>query len=290
MTTIRSSRPSHETLISVLEAATTPDAIAWLQDGIRGLASAEADRSDTLATWSAGALRRLGREPLGHPDPLPTPCGPLALDLWRRGDAGRACLLLAATADGAPGWAQRVEGLFRHGDEEERIAVVRTLCLLPEPCHLETIALEAGRANSLRLFGALALDHPYPSACYEDHMFNQLVLKCLFTGLPVERIAGLPRRANPELTRMCADYVGERVAAGRSVPPDIWLALEPHADAAGIGLILSYLDHYDPRHRHYAALALSRRQAEPAIAAALATRRGREPDPAVLDALQASAD
>jgi hypothetical protein len=121
-------------------------------------------------------------------------------------------------------------------------------------------------------------------------MFNQLVLKCLFNGLPVERIVGLTRRGNPELARMCEDYVGERLAAGRSVPADIWLALEPHASAAGIALILSYLDHDDPRHRRYAALALSRRQAEPPVATALSRRRACETDPAARDALQASAD
>lgn len=275
--------------MSALEAVVTPSAMAWLQDGIGRLA-ADQDRAGILATFSAGALRRLGREPLGPAGPLPTHCGPLTLDPWRRGDAGRACLLLAATGAAAPGWEQRVQGLFRHGDEEERVAVVRALCLLPAPCDLRGIALEAGRANSLALYAALALDNPYPSACYEDHMFNQVVLKCLFNGLALERIVGLTRRANPELTRMCEDYVGERVAAGRPVPVDIWLALEPQAGPTGIELILSYLDHEDPRHRRYAALALSRRRAEPAIATALSARRAHETDPAVRDVLLAPAD
>jgi len=41
----------------------------------------------------------------------------------------------------------------------------------------------------------------------------------------LERIVGLDRRANPELTRMAADYAAERRAARRPVPADIGLAM-----------------------------------------------------------------
>ena len=39
--------------------------------------------------------------------------------------------------------------------------------------------------------------------------FNQLVLKAMFTGVALERIVGLSRRVNPELSRMARDYAAE---------------------------------------------------------------------------------
>lgn len=49
-----------------------------------------------------------------------------------------------------------------------------------------------------------------------------MVLKARFTGVALERIIGLKKRATPELRRMAADYASERGAAGRSVPKDVF--------------------------------------------------------------------
>jgi hypothetical protein len=285
MTTHRSENPPLETLLAALREVVPPAAIAWLEGGVSHL-GARSDRADALAIHSAGAQRRLGAEPLSEsPVPIETACGTLDAAGWSRGDAGRACLLLAAAGDAAPGWTELVIGIFRHGDEAERAAVARALCLLPEPRALSDVALEVGRANSLRLYAALALDNPYPAACYEEHAFNQVVLKCLFNGLPIARVVGLARRANPELALMCERYVGERVAAAREVPTDIWLALAPHAGPSGLALTLEYLVHADPRHRYHAAIALGRRSDAPGIAEALAERLGKEADKGVRGAL-----
>ena len=57
----------------------------------------------------------------------------------------------------------------------------------------------------------------------DDDSWRQGVLKCLFTGVPVDRVADLARRAHGdhELSRMLADYAAERTAAGRTVPEDL---------------------------------------------------------------------
>jgi hypothetical protein len=54
------------------------------------------------------------------------------------------------------------------------------------------------------------------------------VLKCLFTGVPLDAIAGLARRArgDAELARMLGDFAHERTAAGRPVPADLHRALD----------------------------------------------------------------
>jgi hypothetical protein len=164
---------------------------------------------------------------------------------------------------------------------------VRGLALLPAPASVKAIALEAGRANSLFLFRALALRNPYPAVYYEEPEVNQIVLKALFNELPMEQIVGLEARANRELSRMCEDYIGERLAARRTIPPDIWLALGPEASPAGEALMLEHLEHEDRRHRYYAALATWRRgQAAAPLRARLVERLALERDAAVIEILR----
>ena len=167
--------------------------------------------------------------------------------------------------------------MYRNGDELERVAIVQALVLLPEPISLKPIALETGRSNSLRLYSALALKNPYINACYLEPEFNQVVLKSLFNGLPIEQIIGLRNRANKELSRMCEEYVDERRAAGRSVPCDIWLAIGVHASKYGEQLMLEFLNHEDPQHRCYTATALGWRcDSNPTLADSLEQRLGNE--------------
>lgn len=278
-----------QTIMDALEHSAAPEAVAWIREGIDVLSSVDG-WEDALAPRFTGASHRLGQDVLSdRPRRLNCACGSIELAAWSRGDAGRACLLVSAVGDARPSWESVVRRLFRHGDESERVAVVRALCLLPDPCALTDIALEAGRANSLCLYAALALDNPFPAACYDDHTFNQVVLKCLFNGLSVGRIIDLTDRANPELARMCEDYRDERVAAGRSVPHDIWLALEPHASPRGLALIFDALHDKAPEHRYNAVLALTRRRSEPHVAQALSDRLTREDNPELRRLLESAA-
>jgi hypothetical protein len=281
-----------EALSTALDKGASTEGMIWLREGLEELTSSERP-ADVLARRFPAALRRLGREPLGVPLQLTTSCGVLSAANWPKGDAGRACLMLRALASQAVDATELANTLFRQGDEGERAAVVRILCLLPAPCTLRRLALEAGRINSLILFAALALDNPYPCACFDDHQFNQVVVKSFFNGLSVVRIIGLSTRANPELAQMCEDYIRERQAAGRALPADIWLALEPHASPAGFALLLTHLEHPEPTHRHFSALALNRamaagrRRDDPRVNALLAERREVETDPDVRRALAA---
>jgi hypothetical protein len=80
------------------------------------------------------------------------------------------------------------------------------------------IVRDALRTNDTRLVAA-ALG-PYAATHLDDDAWRQAVLKVLFTGVPVEEVAGLAERADAELARMVRDYAAEREAAGRVVPPD----------------------------------------------------------------------
>ncbi len=276
----------NEIVTKLLGAAGASDSGAtWLASAIERLDGSDGLADELSMLW-AMARRKLGDEPLG--DRLPTldsAQGTVVVANWPAGDAGRVAMLLhAASIDADP--AALASAVFRYGDETERAAVIRALPLLPDPQGLRPLALEAGRVNSLLLFSALAQDNPYPAGVYSEHEFNQLVLKSLFTGLEVGRIVGLDRRANAELSRMCCDYVGEREAAGRDVPRDIWLALAPHADEAAMAVLVRYLADADADHRYNAATALAGLDDVPETAVAAARRqRDAETDEATLGQL-----
>jgi hypothetical protein len=114
-----------------------------------------------------------------------------------------------------------------------------------------------------------------------------MVLKALFLGLAIERIEGIEQRTNPDLTRMCENYVVEREAAGRTVPNDIWLAIGPFASDTGRQQMIDYLDHENVGHRYYSTLALVQRLSQdPTLTTILKQRLETEQEPMIHKLLQ----
>jgi hypothetical protein len=179
-------------LRTALKAAPGRD---WLDDAE---ARVRAD-PDQVSLLFARADRRMGREPL-----------PGAGD-WTAGQAARA-VLLAALDD-----AGQVARLYREGDAAERLAVLRTLALLPIGDAAVPLLHDALRTNDTRLVAA-ALG-PY-AAHLDAATWRQGVIKCVFMGVPLEVVANLDRRADRELTAMLSALAAERAAAGRRLPAD----------------------------------------------------------------------
>ncbi len=182
-------------LISELEAHLTPEARAWVADQ-----GAQADQSDGWRAAFTAARRHVGAG---------------------SADAARVLLLHAARPD-----ADALARLYHQGDAAERRAVLLALPHLP---YLDDAALplieDALRANDARLVAAAV--GPYAARHLDQHLWRHAVLKCVFVGVPVSAVASLDDRADPELTRMLADYAAERTAAGRRVPDDVRRLLEP---------------------------------------------------------------
>jgi hypothetical protein len=146
---------------------------------------------------------------------------------WGTDEVGRSLLLLAGAATTAePATvAGVVDDLFRMGEMREQQAVLRVLQFLPDPGRYVTLAADAVRTNVVGVLEAIACENPFPAAHIPEPAFNQLVMKCLFNGVSLQRVIGLAARNNAELRRIVADYVKERQAAGRVVPPDVGLIL-----------------------------------------------------------------
>ncbi|MGW7082546.1 EboA domain-containing protein [Streptomyces sp. NPDC054871] len=131
-------------------------------------------------------------------------------------DAARVLLLHAAAAD--PATLTRV---YEQGTAAERRAVLLALPHLIQGPEALPLVEDALRTNDTRLVAAAV--GPYAARHLAPHEWRHAVLKCLFTGVPVEAVADLDRRArdDAELARMLGDFAGERTAAGRTVPSDL---------------------------------------------------------------------
>jgi hypothetical protein len=216
-----------------------PDARAWLADAE---AAVRADPAGIQTAFPAVG-RSVGRRPLEDD-------GPAA---WTADDAARA-LLLVALGDEV---AQQVPGLFRYGDADEQRAIVRALHLLPPvPGGAEMVAA-AARSNDPRM--VVASLGPWSLQHLDDEAIAQSALKCVFAGVPVGRIPGLAARASPRLAQMLADLVHERVAAGRSVPADVWPLIDRFPPPETLRRIEEEQDHPVPERRAAARAALASR-------------------------------
>ncbi|MFI6876755.1 EboA domain-containing protein [Streptomyces sp. NPDC050400] len=141
-------------------------------------------------------------------------------------DAARVVLLHAARAD-----TGTLTRLYAEGTAAERRAVLHALPhLVPGPEGLPLVE-DALRTNDTRLVAAAV--GPYAAEHLPAHAWRHSVLKCLFTGVPVDAVAELWRRAHgdTELARMLGDFAQERTAAGRPVPDDLQRVLALTAPA-----------------------------------------------------------
>ncbi|MET9828156.1 EboA domain-containing protein [Streptomyces sp. NPDC006385] len=137
-------------------------------------------------------------------------CGP------EYADAARVLILHAARAD-----TDALTRVYFQGTAAERRAVLHALPhLVPGPQALPLVE-DALRTNDTRLLAAAV--GPYAARHLDAHQWRHAVLKCLFTGVSVDTVADLDRRAHrdAELARMLGDYAAERTAAGRPVPEDL---------------------------------------------------------------------
>jgi hypothetical protein len=201
---------------------TTPPPCAWIEQalGLREHCSAARFR-ESFTT----AGRFLGHAPIKATDAelqemqefgVDWPIG-RTVDQW-----ARIAVLLSATIHLSEEEAARlVRACYDQGDNGERQAVLRALPLLPKADRFVAIAMDGCRSHVQPIFEAIACENPYPAGEFPELNFNQMVLKALFTGVPLDRIVGLKARITPELQRMARDYECERRAAGRQIPPDL---------------------------------------------------------------------
>ena len=202
-------------LWDALEQRVAPEALAWVREAV---AEIEADPA-AIRTRFPMAGRKVGRAPLA------ADADPDDVHAWTIDDAARTLMLIALGDH-----AEELPDLYRFGDAAERRGLLRALPYLPVSGDAMTIVDDAIRTNDTRLVAA-ALG-PWATEHLDDAAYDQAVLKCVFVGVPIAPLDGLPARATPETARMLAAFVHERVAAGRDVPAEVWDVIDrfPPAD------------------------------------------------------------
>lgn len=234
-----------ERMARALSDRVDADAWAWLDQARDRVAD------DPVAVRAAfpAVSRRLGT---GTLEPDADPDSPFA---WRVDDAGRT-LLVAALDFGQR--AAELRDCYRHGDARERRGVLRALDAVDVDSDTAAeLVADALRTNDIRLVAA-ALG-PRGVATLDDDGYAQAVLKAVFVELDLRSIWGMPERVTPELSRMMADFVHERVAAGRTVPATAWTVIDRHPPTDRVAAIEAERDHADPHRAAAAEDALSRR-------------------------------
>ena len=204
------------TLLVSIASAHAPQAAPWLAEQIA--------KPELFAPAFAGAARRLGRAPIRAEDAAKITAAGLRWPVCGVDECGCAALLLAvARARPADHHVELVRHLIRHGELRERQAVLRVLAAMPEPARFVELAIDACRTNVQGVFEAIACDNDFPARHFPDPAWHQMVLKALFIGAPLARVAGVAGRTTPELLRMVDAFASERRAAGRPVPADVAL-------------------------------------------------------------------
>ncbi|MGA5898468.1 EboA domain-containing protein [Streptomyces venetus] len=190
------------------------------------------DLRDHLTTQLDPAARAWLEHALDEATAHPGLHGPISVWELRLAEAGRRCgaahadaarvlILGAAHAD-----TDALTRVYFQGTADERRAVLHALPHLVSGPGALPLVEDALRTNDTRLLGVAV--GPYAARHLPPHDWRHAVLKCLFTGVPVDHVAGLEERSrgDGELARMLADYAAERTAAGRSVPEDLHRVLD----------------------------------------------------------------
>jgi hypothetical protein len=187
------------------------------------------------ATWLAEARGKVAADPAAVRVLFPAAgrhCGrgplvaPAAANGWTVDDAARTLLIAALPLTGSA-LTKEIDDLYRFGDAAEKRGVLRALSVVDSPKGLGDgnlpIVRDALRTNDTRLIAA-ALG-PYGARHLDPAGYRQGVLKCVFTGIPLAAITGIDSRTDDELVRMLREFAEERIAAGRTVPDDVWLVV-----------------------------------------------------------------
>jgi hypothetical protein len=212
------------TIETILTSRLSEEAASWFRQALHKV-SAKGEATDAFLIMWSGAGRRLGQARVEAPtdDEKRLSFFP---DGFGADELGRMLLLQGALAARLPeAHAALVNELFVTGDLRERQAVLKSLSHLPAPERFVAVAVEAVRNHAIPVVEAIACENGFAARHFSEEAFNQLVLKCLFCEISLERVRGLAARVTPELRRMVEGYANERRAAGRPVPADTQLVL-----------------------------------------------------------------
>ena len=207
-------------LLQALARVLAPDALAWLKAEIDRQRAAADERRLAIALGLASrkiprAELALTADETGIARQL---CKGWQPELWSADEAARVLILGASHGGDDQAFAARLDRLCTMAEVTEYIAYLKGFAIFPASKLLYTRAREGVRSAITPVFAAIACHNPYPFDHFDEDAWNQMVVKAVFNGTPIETIFGLYERRNPEVVQMMRDLVSERHAAGRPLP------------------------------------------------------------------------
>lgn len=247
------------TLAELLQGRLRPEGWQWIEKTSGDLTAGRID----LAPVFPAVSRHTGRGGLDHPGARVTTATGEVIELaaWRIDDAARVYLMLVDARRLPGGALPRAQSLYLQGDARERTGVLRALSLLPgasDDAAALPAVVDAMRVNQGEIFEAAICDNPYASHHLSQHDWRKAVLKAVFGGYALSRIADLPRRLDAELARSLVAFASEREAASRVVPADLWPVAATFPPPGLAAKLIGYLEHPNVDQRRAAAQALVR--------------------------------
>ncbi|MDP6358952.1 MAG: EboA domain-containing protein [Planctomycetota bacterium] len=249
-----------ETLLkSWLARSLNEKAAAWLEERLEIAATGDQQKFFLSFGFTPRKVGKsdlaLSTEDLADADQARTGWNPRG---WSVDQAARTLLVLTFPSNDKEKYLDSLDKLFSTGSVDELVALYQSLPILPYQESHKLRAAEGVRTNIRTAFCAVAHRNPYPAEFLDESAWNQMVLKALFVEALLDPIIGMDERTNKDLAHMLVDFAHERWAASRTVSPELWRNVGPHADEGALNDLEKVLREGTELEQKGAALTLSK--------------------------------
>ena len=206
----------------IIKRNLSSDARDWLQKKIDLIKTEE--RSMQLNLSFSMLPRQTGRDiiELRNDETAEINLSGMDLSDWTIDKLCRVWLLMQIPEGDKENYLRKINSLFATAEMNEQVALYAALPFYCYPEEWIARCEEGIRSNIGTVLEAIMYHNPYPAKFLSTPSWNQLVLKAFFTEKDVSKIYRLYERVNPALSETLLDYVQERLAAHRTVAPEIY--------------------------------------------------------------------
>ncbi|MGN6802982.1 MAG: EboA domain-containing protein [Ginsengibacter sp.] len=245
-----------EALTSIIKKKFGEENLKWLFDK----ATASQENNYQLNITFTSIPRRTGKKEVHleeeDEEKLRSLLPDFEMEGWTIDRLSRVWLLASLDSANRKEYINRIENLFPQAEMNELVALYSALPFLDYPDDWKLRCAEGIRSNIGDVLEAIMYHNPYPANHLDEAAWNQMVLKAFFTEKVVNKIVGLDKRANKNLANTLFDYAEERIAAGRTVNPQIWRLTRKFADEPHLYLFKRLLESENEKEKMAGALAL----------------------------------
>lgn len=218
----------NDLFLQIIKQNLSSDALQWLETKVELIKTEE--KSIQLNLTFSHLPRLAGKQPIVLQAEDEAKIAQLlpgfSLKEWTADRLSRVWLLMQVPNENKEAYIKKIGGLFIGSEMNEQIALYSTLPFLNYAEEWVSRCEDGIRSNIGTVLEAIMYHNPYPAHFLSEGAWNQLVLKAFFTDKDVNHIVGLNERSNQALTDTLSDYVQERLAAHRTVNPEIYKLIE----------------------------------------------------------------